>query len=62
MDPNENRCEQIALATNIRSFLDGLTPYPGFSAIDAASRLADLVLALDQWIMKNGALPKDWQR
>jgi hypothetical protein len=53
MDPTENLSEQLDLAKTIvirLPFLDS-----------DGERLADLVLALDQWLRKGGALPEPWK-
>lgn len=55
MDPDENLKEQKELAEQIigdRSFT--------VDAVDA-HRLAELVLALDEWVSKGGFLPQAWQ-
>lgn len=57
MDPNSNLQEQLRLAGRIQMTFDkGRTP-------DEADcgRLAELVLALDDWIKEGGALPKAWR-
>ena len=53
MDPTRNLAEQLRLAKNIHDrlpFLDG-----------DGERLADLVVALDEWLRKGGALPEPWR-
>ena len=55
MDPNANLEEQRQLAKRI---LDGTTP--DFDRIEVATRLAELVDALDQWLSIGGALPISW--
>jgi hypothetical protein len=59
MDPNANLKEQLELAKNILE-------YPAQSDMDTingdAERLAELVLALDEWISNGGFLPKRWQK
>ena len=51
MDPDTNLEEQKTLA---QSIIDG-------DADDAdAERLAELVLALHEWLSKGGALPEAW--
>lgn len=52
MDPNANLVEQLELA---RSILDE-GKYPD----DRPDRLAELVIALDEWIKKGGFLPVQW--
>jgi hypothetical protein len=56
MDPNANLDQQLRLATQMIE--DGESGM-GIELIDA-DRLAELVLALDEWIMKGGALPSRW--
>jgi hypothetical protein len=53
MDPSANLSEQLNLAETIVGrlpFLDG-----------DGERLAHLVLALDEWLRKGGALPEPWK-
>lgn len=54
MDPNANLNESLALANAI---------IDGNDYVDAgeAERLAELVVALDDWIRKGGFLPDDWR-
>lgn len=52
MDPNENLKQQLQMAKDI---LDGVH-------FDQEGELAELVLALDEWIMGGGFLPTDWNR
>jgi hypothetical protein len=56
MDPNANLNEQRSI---IAAMLD-----EDSESIDTgdAVRLAELVQALDAWIVKGGALPGDWKR
>jgi len=51
VDPNANLAEQLELA---RELVDDENP-------DAA-RLAELVIALDEWIARGGFLPLRWAR
>jgi hypothetical protein len=51
MDPNANLAEQLKLAARI---LDGAAPE------EDAERLAELVLALDEWLRRSGGLPREW--
>jgi hypothetical protein len=55
MDPNANLERQLILAQRIVDSYneDGLK-------VDA-EELADLVLALNEWIKKGGFLPKEWK-
>ncbi len=56
MDPNANLKEQLAIAKRILATKVG-------EEIDAseADRLAELVEALDEWLVSCGALPQRWQ-
>lgn len=58
MDPDANLNEQRRLASRIVERLenDRLVNENDYA------RLADLVLALDEWICRGGFLPKDWKR
>lgn len=58
MDPNANLREQLELA-------DALRNDEGSSVWDRnnrADRLAELVVALDEWLEAGGFLPERWQR
>jgi hypothetical protein len=59
MDPNANLAEQLELARRIQKTLDrsSYVPVPA-----QAARLAELVLALDEWITHGGFLPERWRR
>ena len=54
MDPNANLEEQRELAYRIVELND--------SREATYDRLAELVIALDEWITKGGALPTAWSR
>lgn len=57
MDPDANLKETRRLTERLLAAFDrGETP----DKYDA-DRLCELVTALDQWIMKGGLLPRDWQ-
>jgi hypothetical protein len=58
MDPNANLEEQRRLAARIIE--DGESGM-GVSTIHG-DRLAELVLALDEWIKNGGFLPEAWRR
>lgn len=49
MDPNTNREEQMELA---RQLCEG--------RVGPAARLAELVLALDEWLSRGGFPPRAW--
>lgn len=55
MDPNANLKEQLEIA---RAILSDDEYDTGYDAV----RLAELVEALNEWIVKGGFLPKDWSR
>jgi len=52
MDPNANLEEQIQIASDILS---------GNEDEQDAERLAELVIALDEWISMGGFLPNIWK-
>lgn len=52
MDPNDNLSEQLALAELIQR---------GNCSEEDYDRLAELVLALDEWIRGGGFLPDVWR-
>ena len=53
MDPNANLLEQLRLA---RKLVDDDAPS------DDAQRLAELVLALDEWLQRGGFMPQRWTK
>lgn len=55
MDPNKNLEEQLILA---REIVRERNSSPNWSKEE---ELANLVLALDEWISKGGVLPKRWE-
>lgn len=58
MDPDANLKEQLEIARRIQEDwdTDERLPDPG-----DAQRLAELVIALDEWRRKGGFLPQRWQ-
>jgi hypothetical protein len=59
MDPDANLKDQLTLAQRL---LRNLEAEPMVSAEEAdVMRLAELVLALDEWIRKGGFLPERWR-
>lgn len=72
MDPESNLEEQLALAKGILKTMDEVRDLrdeddPESIAIandvaDDAERLAELVLALDEWLRKGGFLPRKWEK
>ncbi len=57
MDPNANLSEQLAIA---RELLDEESISGFQESIEQGHRLAELVLALDEWLTKGGFPPKRW--
>jgi hypothetical protein len=57
VDPDANLKEQLELADSINKSAES-----GFESPDDAWRLAELVLALDEWIKKGGFLPQRWTK
>lgn len=68
MDPDANLQEQLELARKIQEIQDGSDDEGNLSQeelldVDAfGARLAELVIALDEWIGKGGFLPERWKR
>jgi len=62
MDPDANLEEQLSLAQSIIEG-DNVDPegHHVVSSPEDAERLAELVLALHEWIQKGGALPSAWE-
>jgi hypothetical protein len=62
VDPDANLREQRELSAAIIRTADG-EPFAGRTELQAtrAERLAELVQALEEWVMKGGAMPDDWQ-
>jgi len=57
MDPDANLAEQRELASAICAAADaGRVPEE-----DLAARLAELVLALDEWLCRGGCAPRRWR-
>lgn len=52
MDPNANRIEQLQIARQIVDDAENHT----YGAV----RLAELVIALDEWMQSGGFLPRPW--
>lgn len=57
MDPSENLAEQIYLATEIQSCINRGAPIDEHDV----ARLAELVIELDEWLLKGGFLPRAWR-
>lgn len=68
MDPNANLNEQLYLATEIEKILkacrhDGvMNADQRADIISKGLRLAELIGALDEWIIGTGFLPERWTR
>jgi hypothetical protein len=71
MDPDANLAEQRRLVQQIKARLNGAWAKAKTEAqikqverdmTYDGTRLAELVEALDEWIIKGGFLPKRWQR
>ena len=60
MDPNSNLIEQLAIARQIVADVDA--EQPAFDWPFNAVRMAELVIALDEWIRKGGFLPDGWSK
>lgn len=62
MDPNANLDETLELVRSIKRTVDNADPDTGHCVIDPidADRLAELVDALDGWIVAGGVLPARW--
>lgn len=57
MDPDENLREQVEIAKDIL-----LPDLSDMELEEKAVRLAELVVALDEWIRKGGFIPEAWKR
>jgi len=57
MDPDANLTEQLELSKKLIHCLDNEPEPPELADIE---RLAELVLALNDWIRRGGFLPKLW--
>lgn len=65
MDPNANLKETLALAREVLADADaddGCEDDHEHAIVVNAPRLAELVVALDEWLCKGGFLPKTWSR
>lgn len=62
MDPNANIREQLELVGRLRALTNDDIPIEGRAEAiaRAAARLADLVEALDRWLLTGGFLPARW--
>jgi hypothetical protein len=57
MDPNANLKEQLEISKRIIK----ASEKGKFSGTADTERLAELVVALDEWIVGGGFLPKQWR-
>lgn len=58
MDPDANLAEQLMLSQRIKfNYDEGFRPNE-----EDSNRLAELVVALDEWISKGGFLPAKWRK
>jgi hypothetical protein len=65
MDPTANLEEQVRISKRIQdcTHADELRAGQACTRCEAdAERLAELVLALDEWIVRGGFLPDAWRR
>lgn len=69
MDPEANLAEQLSLAEQVIEIIDergddygNLCEEDMLEVVDNATRLAELVQALDGWLRSGGFLPASWAR
>lgn len=65
MDPNANLEEQRRIVARLirdEKYPDEMSQAELQTYTENASRLVDLVEALDEWISKGGALPDAWRK
>lgn len=61
MDPNANLDELLSLATTLIDIdPDELTASQTTDVVTDATRMSELILALNGWIAKGGFLPRRW--
>jgi len=58
MDPDANLREQLVCADRIARIDERTTDE---DRLDEAERLAALVVALNDWLQRGGALPRNWR-
>lgn len=66
MDPNANIEELLRLAEDIRRIenegeLSERYALAEREVIQSAERMAELILALDEWLYRGGFMPQRWQ-
>ena len=63
MDPNANLEEQLMISRAlIKDDENKMSSSDMASALHSAQRLAEYVVALDEWITKGGFLPSKWRK
>lgn len=62
MDPNVNLAEQRSIARCLLDMHDSGNVLDAGEIEENAIMLADLVIALDEWITKGGFLPTTWRK
>lgn len=66
MDPNANLAEQLRIAHRLQEISDTEIPEGGdtldVEAANLAFDLAELVIALDEWLRRSGFAPGAWPR
>ncbi len=60
MDPNANLREQCEIAAMIIRLSDHSSNVDATMVLNAAERLTELVIALDEWISRGGFVPTQW--
>lgn len=59
MDPDTNLKEQLGLSLQL---IEDSNDFGGEMTKEDAQRLAELVVAMDEWLFKGGFLPSRWQQ
>lgn len=64
MDPNANWKETVSLAHSIQEKADNYdeAQMKKYQIVDDALRLAELVIALEEWLAKGGFPPKAFEK
>lgn len=63
MDPEANLKELLELSEEVlNGDLDDFDQSEVYAVAEKATRMAELVQALDGWIKKGGFLPKSWSK
>jgi len=58
MDPDANIIEQLRITVELQQYEVAEEMPP----VELANRLAELVQALNGWLMRGGALPREWAK